>query len=276
MVAEISGAGVSHSLVAQAVAPYSPRIAEISRPLIASSSAKEVSDDVSREKQAISASQVVGAYAQLRDRQEALNSAASLVREVGNTADKASQLLIMMESELGEVVKMYPPYPVDSPERVQLLNNFGGLRKQIESLTFPPAESLDAVGRLLSDQVGGKSDENVDASQVVKNAALVKEPMWDIPALDSMTASDADVRETLDQVKSTKFVLEDLQKELWKDVVDFVKQLDISVAENNSAEIRSQFVKRSAKDVGGEGQLGVDLISIGQNQTQLSQAAITR
>jgi len=272
MVTEISGAGLSHSPVAQTVAPLSSRIAEISRPLITGLAAKEALGDVSREKQTTSANQLAGAYAQLRNRQEALNGAASVVREVGNTAEKAGQLLNKMESELGAVVKMYPPYPVDSPERVQLLNNFGGLRRQIEALTFPPEESLDALGRLLGDQANGKAD----ASEVAKAASLVKEPMWDILALDSMTASDADVRKTLDQIKSTKSLLEDLHIGMWKDVINFVKQADPSAAENSSAEVRNQLVERSANEVSGESQTGVEQAGIGRNAGQLVQAAESR
>jgi hypothetical protein len=201
-----------------------------------------------------------------------LNSAASVVRELGNTTEKASQLLNKMESELGSVVKMYPPYPVDSPERVQLLNNFGGLRKQIESLTFPPAESLDAVGRLLSDQ----ANQNADASEVVKNVSLVKESMWDIPALESSTAGDADVRSTLDQVKSTKSILEDLQNGMWKDVINFVKPADPLAAEIGGTKVRNQLVERNANEVGGERQVGGEQAGIGRNASQFVQAAELR
>jgi hypothetical protein len=272
MVTEISGAGVSHSSVAQTVAPLSSRIAEISRPSIVGLAAKEALGDLSRERQAISASQFAGAYSQLRNRQEALNSAASVVREVGNTAEKAGQLLNRMESELGAVVKMYPPYPVDSPERVQMLNNFGGLRKQIEALTFPPAESLDAVGRLLGNQANG----NADAGEVAKAASLVKEPMWDILALDSMTASDADVRKTLDRVKSTKSLLQDLHIGIWKDVINFVQQADPSAAENGSTEVRKQLVARSANEVSSESHAGMEQAGIGRNAGQFVQAVESR
>lgn len=277
MVTEISGAGNSHSVVAQSGAALSTRTAESLRSPKAGVAVQETAGEVSRDKQTTSAAQVAGAYAQFRNRQEILSSAASVVREVSSTADKAGQLLDKMESDLGAVVKMYPPYPVDSPERVQLLNNFGGLRKQIEALTFPPEDALKAVGRLLGSQVSGNADS---ASETEKVASLVKEPMWDIPTPDPLAASDAEVAKSLDQVKAMKSVLEDLQAGMWKDVISFVKQVEPSAAENGSAEVRNQLADlsadRNAKGVNGEAQVGLEQTGIGRNANQLVQAVESR
>jgi hypothetical protein len=215
----------------------------------------------SSDKLASTSAHVAGTYAQLRGRQEILNQAASVVREVGNTVEKADQLLTKMEDELGKVVKMYPPYPVDNPERVSLLNNFGGLRKQIDALTFPPPETLDAVGRL----IGSQEDPNAkDATRTEQQsiASLVKEPMWDIPTLDPQTASDADVSKALDQVEAMKKALEDLQSGMWQDVVSYVNRADTPEAQHEAAGVRDQLT-----DLGGE------IGSIGRNTRQLEAAA---
>jgi hypothetical protein len=257
MVTDISGAGLSHSVVAPTSTAVTSRVAETAR----SGQPGATSEVASRDKLVSTSAQVAGAYAQLRGRQDVLNQAASVVREVGNTADKADQLLTKMEESLGQVVKMYPPYPVDNPERVTLLNSFGGLRRQIDALTFPPPETLDAVGRLL----GAPEDPNAkDATSTERQsiASLVKEPMWDIPTLDPLSASDADVSKALDQVEAMKKTLEDLQSGMWQDVVSYVKQADTPEARNEAADVRDQLTDL-AGEIGG----------IGRNARQLEAAA---
>jgi hypothetical protein len=45
-----------------------------------------------------------------------------------------------IKQRLEQIIKQYPPYPPDNPERVLLLNQVNGLRKQVESLEFPAPE----------------------------------------------------------------------------------------------------------------------------------------
>jgi hypothetical protein len=243
MVTDISGAGLSHSVAAQANTVAMSRVTEANRP----GQPGEVPSVTGSGNQLSSTTQVTGAYAQIRNRQDELNQAASVVREVGNTVKEADQLLSKMEDNLVKVVKMYPPYPVDNPERISLLNSFGGLRRQIDALTFPPPNSLDAVGRLL----GSSEDANAKDSKDTKDAkdalnaetqsiaSLIKEPMWDIPTLDAQKASDAEVGKALDQVKAMKSVLADIQSGMWNDVVSFVQQADTSAAKSEGVEARN-------------------------------------
>lgn len=70
-----------------------------------------------------------------------------------------------MESEVEMFLKQYPPYPPGSEDRINYLNRFAMLRKQIDQLTFPPDEGAQAIiGRSSSGQassweieIGGKS-----------------------------------------------------------------------------------------------------------------------
>ncbi len=252
MVTEISGAGVSHSVVGQTgttaaqrpVGTVRPDDAGLSRP------------GVPRDKQAQVSTQVAGAYAQLRVRQDALNQAASVVREVGDTVEQSDKLLGKIENNLGEIVKMYPPYPIDSPQRVSLLNDISGLRKQIEALTFPPLEKVAAVGRLLGNQ-NDASGSTKNADTKLDTLAAIKDQMWDIPALDPQSASDAEVSKALGQVKATKASLEDLKNGMWDDVVSFVKRAQ-------SPEAHAAGVRGQLADLGN--------IGIGSNASQLNQA----
>ncbi len=256
MVTEITGVGLSSSLVAQTGTTVTSRVAEASLPVSLGAKVAEAGNGL-----VSSASQVTGAYGQLRTRQEALNQAASVVRAVDDTVEKADELLSGMESELGAVVKMYPPYPIDNPERISMLNSFAGLRRQIDALTFPPPATLEAVGRVLSSRDEAESSDPAE-SKNLSVAALVKEPMWDIPTLDPSTASDDEVDQALEQVKAMKSVLEELDAGMWKDVVSFVKQAETPVSESDGATVRDQLSS-----------LGDDKGGIGRNAAQLEAAA---
>jgi hypothetical protein len=211
-----------------------------------------------RDKQTSSATQVVGAYTQLRARQDVLNQAATVVRDVGATVEKADQLLSGMEESLGGVVKMYPPYPVDNPERVTLLNSFGGLRRQIDALTFPPPETLEAVSKLLVPPDGSMAKTGAEEKKAA--FSLIKEPMWDISSIDPLTASDEEVGKAFEQVDALKFRLEGLQSRIRKDVVDFVRQAHAPEVRDEAAGVREKLA-----DLGDRG--------IGSNARQLEQAA---
>ena len=248
MVTEISGAGVSHSVVNQTGITASLRVTESSRPGVAGVAVRDT--------QSTTATQVAGAYAQARVRQDVLNKAADVVREVAATVDKADRLLGQMEESLGGVVKMYPPYPVDNPERISLLNSFGGLRRQIDALTFPPPESLDAVDKALA--LGANAAANASGSDKKSAVSLIKEPMWDIPLLDPKSASDEEVGKALETVNSLKARLEELQSGMWQDVVDFTQRAETPEVRDEAAGVRDLLA-----DVGDRG--------IGSNARQLEQ-----
>lgn len=260
MVTEISGAGQSHSVVSQLGATASQRVVESVRPEVLGSGTGIVANDESQS----SSTQVAGLYARLLSRQDSLGKAATVVREVGATVEKADQLLSKMEEKLGAVVKMYPPYPVDNPERVSLLNSFGGLRRQIDALTFPSPEKLDALGQLLGTQEDASNDAEKYAQ--VSGVSLIKKPMWDVPTLDPIASGDAEVSKALDQVKSTRSILEDLQSGMWRDVKSFVQQADLSNVQSQASGTREQLA-----GLAGRGEQG-----IGNNASQLALAVETK
>ncbi|MDP2787495.1 MAG: hypothetical protein Q8O79_05415 [Pseudomonadota bacterium] len=257
MVTEISGAGLGHSVVGQLGATASQRVGTPLRPEFSGARAGVVTNDESQS----ASTQVSGVYAKLLAGQDSLGKAAAVVREVGATVEKADKLLSKMEEDLGTVVKIYPPYPIDNPERISLLNNFGGLRRQIDALTFPPPETLEELGRLLNTPEDANA-KNAGNAEQVSAVSLIKEPMWDIPSLDPLAASDAAVSEAFDQVKSMRSVLEDLQVGMWKDVISFVQQADSSEVQNEASGTREQLA-----DLAVRGEKG-----IGSNAGQLALA----
>lgn len=248
MVTEISGAGLSNLVLERLGAAASQRVVESLRSEVSRVRSGFVDLDESKSLSA----QVSGLYAKLQARQDSLSEAASVVREVSATADKADQLLIKMEEDLGAVVKIYPPYPVDNPERISLLNSFGGLRKQIDALTFPPPETLDALGRVLDAQKDADA-KNAVGSEQASAVALIKEPMWKIPELDPLVAADEAVSDAFDQVKSMRSILEDIQTRMWEDVISFVRQAESAEVQNEGSKTREQLSDLTANGEQGIG-----------------------
>lgn len=256
MVNEISGVGLSQPVVGQVGLESVQRANGSVRP----ESAVVPGGAATREDQvSVSGSaQVASSFAQLRVGQDVLNKTATVARQLGDAVENAGQLLGKAEDKLGQIVKMYPPYPIDSPERILLLNDLGGLRKQIDALTFPPPAAVDELGQLVGDSKGNGA-EGGDVSLASDAVKLVKDRLWEIPELDSSKASDAEVSNVLNQVKALKSSLDDLQAGMWKDVVAFVKQADSLESKNEATGVRAQMAELSGR-------------GIGSNATQLVQA----
>lgn len=245
MVTEISAAGLGHSVVGQSVAASVQRVAGLARP-------EEVSTQEAGFKQGeptSTPSPITGVFAQLRVRQDGLHKSASMIREIDHVANKAEELLDKIDNKLGEIVKMYPPYPIDSPQRISLLNDIGGLRKQVEALTFPPSDDVDALQKLLNPQKIS-SEEVGDFSFGSKAVEEVKTRLWDIPLLVPAAATDEEVASVLSQVRALKSSIEDLQAGMWKDVVSFVKKADSPESEDKATGVREQIADLGGRAIG--------------------------
>lgn len=51
---------------------------------------------------------------------------------------RADQRNAEMKETQFRIIKNYPPYPIDDPERVKFLMSFNGLKREIEQMTIPP------------------------------------------------------------------------------------------------------------------------------------------
>ncbi|NWG87671.1 MAG: hypothetical protein HXY26_09240 [Hydrogenophilaceae bacterium] len=101
-----------------------------------------------------------------RDRLQQESAAADLQGAIGQRLNK-------MKDALTAIVKQYPPYRVEDRRRVEYLQLFSGLRKEIEALTTPLGQSVE---------------------QTAKAAAQV-------PALDPAKASDQEVRSAVQSLE---------------------------------------------------------------------------
>ena len=67
-----------------------------------------------------------------------LNDLVKGVRQTNEQLNMAAEQVSQMQGSLMSVVKNYPPYPIESMERRDLLMSYMSLRKEIESLMLPP------------------------------------------------------------------------------------------------------------------------------------------
>ena len=67
-----------------------------------------------------------------------LNELVKGVRQTNEQLNKAADQVAQMQGNLMTIVKNYPPYPIESNERRELLMSYMSLRKDIESLMIPP------------------------------------------------------------------------------------------------------------------------------------------
>jgi hypothetical protein len=91
----------------------------------------------SPEQETVSINSSSKSVANLTDRKEDAIRTAQSARDAGKSLDRAEELLNDMAALVG-AVKNYPPFPAGNEERVQYINSIDGLRKEMQSLTFPP------------------------------------------------------------------------------------------------------------------------------------------
>jgi len=67
-----------------------------------------------------------------------LNSVATNLRQTNEGLTAANSITEQMKASLDKIIKNYPPYSIDSKERIDQLMQYSSLRKQIMSLMTPP------------------------------------------------------------------------------------------------------------------------------------------
>ncbi|MHB8057194.1 MAG: hypothetical protein ACYDHC_04785 [Desulfuromonadaceae bacterium] len=67
-----------------------------------------------------------------------LNSVATNLRQTNEGLTAANAVAEQMKASLDKIIKNFPPYSIDSKERIDQLMQYSSLRKQIMSLMTPP------------------------------------------------------------------------------------------------------------------------------------------
>lgn len=112
-----------------------------------------------------------------------LNELVKGVRESNEQLNAAAEQVGRMQGSLTAIIKNYPPYPIESMERRDLLMSYMSLRKEIESMMMPPPPQpvyekvrsmwegmFAANGQMLASAVpaleAGSSDKQVQEASV--------------------------------------------------------------------------------------------------------------
>ena len=157
-----------------------------------------------------------GRYAQLDTLHEAQYGLAKAARGQLDALTKAGVALTEMKVGFDEILKQYPPFLQQSPERIKFLNQIEGLRKQIEALTFPSPDKTTANEIPVVPSLGfGKLDaakisdaelvpfaQQVDATQAQvtqQRSTMLNELAGQIPGpvIDRAAQTAAEVRQQL-------------------------------------------------------------------------------
>ncbi|MFZ5484209.1 MAG: hypothetical protein ACOZB0_08270 [Pseudomonadota bacterium] len=120
---------------------------------------------------------------------ESTHQAARAIRSAERAMVDIQDALAGMKQALTQIVKQYPPYTLESQERIEYLNSISGLRKQIEALV-PYLE----VGSQVRDPVIFP-----DRPEEAFPLSAFPAPRLDLPLLGNLS-SDAEVGAALGQV----------------------------------------------------------------------------
>lgn len=167
----------------------------IFRDSVAHSSGRGAALHGRQERLATEVVQLHGQYAEALAGQARQADQSHDVRDASRRLELAGSALEEAEAKLLGIVKHYPPYAKDHPDRIDLLNQISGLRKQIEALAIPPQKDSGEPG-----------------------LALVGLPGFG--ELDPYGASDVEVATILGQVENARSGLAGRHVGLWADIVD--------------------------------------------------------
>jgi hypothetical protein len=154
-------------------------------------------------------------FARAQDNRDARFESVVKARTETSLMVSAEQKLTDMKAGIESVVKRYPPYPSNSPERLALLNDVVGLRKQVEALMVPA--DPDKAGE------AGKGEVDNERKQYLRE--LMGLPEW---PLDNI--SDNELVQMLGQVDQALTAVTGTREAMWADVVDRVSDEEVKLA----------------------------------------------
>lgn len=175
----------------------------------------------------------------------------SQYNEIGAVLRYSDRAMGEIQARLGEmhdaldgiVKKLYPPYPLNSPERVALLNKISSLRHQIDALTYPPDEKW--LARLIGDpaSVPNAGDITLPNDQNSESVTIKSRPVYsgpgglDLPDLP-LQASDEAVAAGLAQVEAAQQYVTTERRSLYEETAKLFGREAESQAILGSKEVR--------------------------------------
>lgn len=189
---------------------------------------------------------------------DARHRAAETVKHAFQAFGRIGALLDQMQHGVQQILKQYPPYPLESRERMELLKSIAGLRKQIDALTFPPPDSgqVSLIGRPGRTDSTGDLEFELAGRQYTLHAQPLHsgEEGLDLPILGEQ-ASDAEVQQAAAQLIRS-------QERLGERGAALAGELDAVVATDDDAVLaalragRTDLAAQEASLLGGETERG--------------------
>jgi hypothetical protein len=166
-------------------------------------------------------------------------------RQAQSGLKRADELLAAIKEQLVHIVKQYPPFAQDDPQRIAYLNAVTGLRKQLDALAFPPERKLREA---LSNEDGGQAAVPLVPTTAIKGDLA-------IPELDPTSASDAAVESVLDAIKHAQDKVHEVQGSMWQDVVRFVGEPNLgwsadAQVQAQAGEVREYIASNTSRGIG--------------------------
>ncbi len=126
-----------------------------------------------------------------------LNDLVKGVRQTNEKLNLAVEQIAQMQGSLMTIVKNYPPYPIESMERRELLMSYMSLRKEIESLMVPPPpqpiyEKVKSIWEAMFSQNGQMMPSAVPALQSDSSDNKVQAAIVDLEQTGSQLSSLSD------------------------------------------------------------------------------------
>jgi hypothetical protein len=126
-----------------------------------------------------------------------LNELVKGVRQTNENLNMAAEQVAQMQGSLMSIIKNYPPYPIESMERRELLMSYMSLRKEIESLMVPPPpqpvyEKVKSLWEAMFSQNGQMMPSAVPALQSDSSDNKVQAAIVDLEQTGSQLSSLSD------------------------------------------------------------------------------------
>jgi hypothetical protein len=157
------------------------------------------------------------------------NTVAKSIRIADKAMGEIETNIEQMESEVEMFLKQYPPYPPGSEERINYLNRFAMLRKQIDQLTMPPDAGAEAIiGRASN---GQKTNWDIEIGGRAIGKSIRRQPMHtgkeglNLPEITPQ-ATDEHVFELKNALGSARQQVKRGRSEFAEDAIQVIKSVE--------------------------------------------------
>lgn len=133
-----------------------------------------------------------------------MNELVKGTRETNEALNKAAEQVNFMQGNLTSIIKNFPPFPIDSKERQELLMSYTSIRQEMMKMTIPQPPPP------MYEQVKHEWDKTVGQNGQMLSSA--------VPALDA-GSSDAQVKEASFQLDKASTGLANLSSSVTKALI---------------------------------------------------------